>query len=184
MKRGLGLLMLACASFGAALGHAAVLDLPAVNHAAVAGAAFPPALSDFRFFIDGARQSPNTDVRPYALNTPLWSDGADKLRFIYLPEGTQLTADGAKDGGGLLHHDSQCLPLLIGRELPEHGRNVLHACREFFQRGRASGHFFLVVGSFFRRQSPGADGFIGQQIHRLHSRWSRLLSVRRLMPGE
>jgi uncharacterized repeat protein (TIGR03806 family) len=39
-------------------------------------------------------QVPADRVTPYALNTPLWSDGADKLRFIYLPEGTQLTADG------------------------------------------------------------------------------------------
>ncbi len=94
MRRGLGLLTLACATFGAALGHATVMDEPAVNDEAVTGAAFPQKLSDFRFFADGARQSPNADVTPYALNTPLWSDGATKLRFIYLPQGTQLAADG------------------------------------------------------------------------------------------
>lgn len=94
MRLGLGLLALAAATLGAALGHATVMDEPAVNDAAVTGAAFPPKLSDFRFFADGARQSPNSDVTPYALNTPLWSDGAEKLRFIYLPEGTQLAADG------------------------------------------------------------------------------------------
>jgi hypothetical protein len=37
-------------------------------------------------------------VEAYALNTPLWSDGADKLRFIYLPQGTKLAADGPKTG--------------------------------------------------------------------------------------
>ena len=94
MRTGLGLLALACVSFGAALGHATVMDAPAVNDAAVTGAAFPQKLSDFRFFADGARQAPNTDVTPYALGTSLWSDGAEKLRFIYLPEGTQLAADG------------------------------------------------------------------------------------------
>ncbi len=94
MRLGLGLLALAAATLGAALGHATVMDEPAVNDAAVTGAAFPSKLSDFRFFADGARQSPNTDVTPYALNTPLWSDGAEKLRFIYLPEGTQLAAEG------------------------------------------------------------------------------------------
>lgn len=94
MRRAVALLVAACASLGAALGHATVLDIPAVNDAAVTDAAFPTKLSDFRFFIDGARLSPNSDVTPYALNTPLWSDGADKLRFIYLPAGTQLTADG------------------------------------------------------------------------------------------
>jgi uncharacterized repeat protein (TIGR03806 family) len=94
VRRGLGLLALACATLGAALGHATVMDIPAVNDAAVTNAEFPQKLSDFRFFIDGARLSPNSDVTPYALNTPLWSDGAEKLRFIYLPEGTQMTADG------------------------------------------------------------------------------------------
>lgn len=94
MRRAVALLVAACASLGAALGHATVLDIPAVNDAAVTDAAFPPKLSDFRFFIDGARLSPNSDVTPYALNTALWSDGAEKLRFLYLPEGTRLTAEG------------------------------------------------------------------------------------------
>lgn len=94
MRRAAGLLLLACASLGAALGHATVIDEPAVNDLAVTGAGFPQKLSNFRFFADGARQSPNTGVTPYALNTPLWSDGAEKLRFIYLPEGTQLAAAG------------------------------------------------------------------------------------------
>lgn len=94
MKRGLGLLAFACATFSAALGHATVIDEPAVNDVAVTGAPFPQKLSEFRFFVDGVQQYPNTGVTPYALNTPLWSDGAEKLRFIYLPEGTRLAADG------------------------------------------------------------------------------------------
>ena len=51
----------------------------------------PPKLSDFRFF---ARDKPNTDVRPYALNTPLFSDYAEKDRYLYLPPGTQARFDG------------------------------------------------------------------------------------------
>lgn len=70
------------------------LAAPQVSDAAVTGAGFPRSLSDFGFFADGARQIPAARVTPYALNTPLWSDGAEKLRFIYLPPGTQLTADG------------------------------------------------------------------------------------------
>jgi uncharacterized repeat protein (TIGR03806 family) len=94
VKRGAGLLALACASLGAALAHATVLEPAPVNDAAVTGAAFPKALSEFGFFLDGGRQHPAARVYPYALGTPLWSDGAEKLRFIYLPEGTQLTANG------------------------------------------------------------------------------------------
>lgn len=94
MRLGLGLLAFACATFGAALGHATVTDAPVVNDAAVLGAEFPRTLGAFRFFADGPRQEPGGNVTPYALNTPLWSDGADKLRFIYLPEGTRMTAEG------------------------------------------------------------------------------------------
>lgn len=94
MTRGLGLLLAACATFGAALGHATVPSPAAVSDVAITGEGFPRALSDFGFFADGARQVPAVRVTPYALNTPLWSDGAEKLRFIYLPEGTRLSADG------------------------------------------------------------------------------------------
>ena len=94
MRRGLGLLMLACVTLGAALAHATVIGPSMVNDAAIQSAGFPAKLSEFGFFADGARQVPGDFVFPYALNTPLWSDGADKLRFIYLPEGTQLIADG------------------------------------------------------------------------------------------
>jgi len=94
VKHGLGLLALACSMLGAVLAHGAVPAPQPVNDAAVTGAGFPETLSAFGFFADGARQVPAARVYPYALNTPLWSDGADKLRFIYLPQGTQLTADG------------------------------------------------------------------------------------------
>lgn len=94
MRRGAALLAAACACLGASVGQAWVLGGPPVNDAAVTGAAFPKSLSAFGFFHDERAQVPNAGVHPYALNTPLWSDGADKLRFIYLPEGTQLVADG------------------------------------------------------------------------------------------
>ncbi len=90
MRRGLGLLALACATFG----HAKVIGPSMVNDAAIRSEGFPAKLSDFAFFTQARAQMPNGGVHPYALNTPLWSDGATKLRFIYLPEGTQLAADG------------------------------------------------------------------------------------------
>lgn len=95
MKRGLGLLALACASFGVALAQAAPGDAGAVSDATIRDEGFPRALSEFGFFADGAGQVLAGRVTPYALNTPLWSDGAEKLRFIYLPAGTQIAADGA-----------------------------------------------------------------------------------------
>lgn len=65
-----------------------------VNDAAVAGAGMPRLLSDYGFFADLGAQVPVPQVYPYRLNTPLYSDGADKLRFVYRAAGTQLRADG------------------------------------------------------------------------------------------
>lgn len=94
MKRAAGLLAVACATLGAALAHATVIESQPVSDASIMGEAFPKYLSQFAFFEDAPAQHPAARVHPYALNTPLWSDGAEKLRFIYLPEGTRLTADG------------------------------------------------------------------------------------------
>lgn len=45
-------------------------------------------LSDYRFFTGFlADLAPAKNVHPYELNTPLFSDYAQKKRFIYLPEG-------------------------------------------------------------------------------------------------
>ncbi len=87
------LLALSLATLGGAMADAQ-LTAPPVADAAITGSAFPAKLSDFGFFIQPREQVPNLGVHPYALGTPLWSDGAEKLRFIYLPEGTRLTADG------------------------------------------------------------------------------------------
>ncbi len=65
-----------------------------VNDAAITAAGFPATLGEFRFFANGAAQRPAVGVTPYRLQTPLWSDGAEKLRFVYLPAGTQARAQG------------------------------------------------------------------------------------------
>jgi uncharacterized repeat protein (TIGR03806 family) len=65
-----------------------------VNDAAIAEVGFPAKLSDYQFFKDGARQVPAAGVMPYAVTTPLWSDGAEKLRFVYVPPGLKAKAQG------------------------------------------------------------------------------------------
>ena len=48
-------------------------------------------LSDYGFFEGNmAEQKPSTGVLPYSLNTPLFSDYAEKLRFVKLPENTTV----------------------------------------------------------------------------------------------
>ena len=70
----------------------------AVNDAAVMDG-LPRTLAEFGFFADAPAQVPAARVIPYRLNTPLYSDGAEKMRFVYLPEGARAAAGGE----GLLH---------------------------------------------------------------------------------
>ncbi|MFN3989931.1 MAG: SO2930 family diheme c-type cytochrome [Erythrobacter sp.] len=88
-----GVLALAAAALAASLA-AAPQPRIAVRDAVIRADAAPRTLAEFGFFTDAAGRQPAPRVMPYELNVPLWSDGADKLRYIYLPEGTRLTADG------------------------------------------------------------------------------------------
>ena len=58
-----------------------------------------PKLADYRLFTDVAARKPNAGLTPYALNTPLFSDYAEKFRMLYLPPGkhTAYRAEGALD---------------------------------------------------------------------------------------
>jgi uncharacterized repeat protein (TIGR03806 family) len=58
-----------------------------VNDALITGDTLPSKLSDFGFFVGG---KPNVRVHPYTLNTPLFSDYAEKERFIYVPAGKKI----------------------------------------------------------------------------------------------
>lgn len=64
---------------------------PGVNDAAITGDTLPGKLSEFRFFADG---QPNARVQGYTLATPLFSDYADKDRFIYVPAGQKARHSG------------------------------------------------------------------------------------------
>lgn len=64
---------------------------------------YPRTLAEYGFFLDAAARIADERVIPYELNTALYSDGADKLRYIYLPDGEQMSDPGANDErGGLL----------------------------------------------------------------------------------
>jgi uncharacterized repeat protein (TIGR03806 family) len=55
------------------------------------GAPFPRELSAFNFFADASTQTPNDDLIPYDVITPLFSDYSEKYRFVYVPAGKALT---------------------------------------------------------------------------------------------
>lgn len=69
-----------------------------VDQSVITGDALPRTLAEYGFFADAAAQQPGKGVTPYRLNTALYSDGAEKLRFVYIPPGTRAVSQG----GGLL----------------------------------------------------------------------------------
>jgi len=65
----------------------------AVSDEAILAATPPRLLSEFGFFDDLAAQTPAERVVPFDLETPLFSDGALKHRFAYVPEGQAAAYD-------------------------------------------------------------------------------------------
>ena len=87
------LLASACAILALALSAGA--NQPAgVADGMILSDGLPRSLSDYRFFKDKAGWQPNERVTAYSLNTPLFTDYAEKYRFIYLPEGQQAKVNG------------------------------------------------------------------------------------------
>lgn len=89
MKLLLGAALLAGAAIAVAAPTTGV-----INDAAIAGQRYPATLAEYGFFADAPAQRPAAGVTPYRLQTPLWSDGAEKLRFVYVPAGAQAKARG------------------------------------------------------------------------------------------
>ena len=68
----------------------AALDRPAgVVDTAITADGYPAALSDYGFFTDLRARTPAARVTPYTLNTALFSDYAEKQRYLYLPTGAR-----------------------------------------------------------------------------------------------
>lgn len=65
-----------------------------VNDALITGDSLPATLSEFRLLLGKQGMQANQRVMPYTLNSPLFSDYAEKWRYLYLPKGTQLTWKG------------------------------------------------------------------------------------------
>lgn len=66
-----------------------------ISDAAIVSAENPALLSAFGFF-EGGADRPSPKLLPYELRTPLFSDYAEKQRFLYLPKGQSYTV--APDG--------------------------------------------------------------------------------------
>ncbi len=84
------LLLPALALFVAAV--ATAQSKPAVSDAAILATSNPATLSAFGFF-EGGADKPSAALIPYALRTPLFSDYAEKQRFMHLPAGANIKVD-------------------------------------------------------------------------------------------
>lgn len=51
---------------------------------------FPEKLSEWNFFKDLKNLVPNEEVIPYDIHTPLFTDYAEKARFVYVPKGSKI----------------------------------------------------------------------------------------------
>lgn len=71
------------------------------NPAAGQPSGFPRKLSETGLFTDVAKQAPAEGVQPFAVNAPMWADGAQGSRFIALPSGKVETSLWKNDKGGM-----------------------------------------------------------------------------------
>ena len=78
---------LALLAYAAAGLVAAQPAAPPVDGARLMDPAPAPTLDAYHLFRDAQAKAANARVTPYALNTPLFSDYAEKSRFLYLPAG-------------------------------------------------------------------------------------------------
>lgn len=86
MRRALfAVIALLCA--GSAVAQAPV----GVDQRAILAERPPELLSAYHFFRDAGGRVPNDRVTPYELNTPLYSDGALKFRYVFIPPGQHAT---------------------------------------------------------------------------------------------
>ncbi len=96
---------------------------PPVDAALILSDALPPKLSDFRFFVNS---KPNGRVMAYSLITPLFSDYAEKARYVFVPRGMTATFD--RDGVVQFPVGSAIVKSFSypGRAVPVETRVLLH----------------------------------------------------------
>ncbi|MEE4349100.1 MAG: SO2930 family diheme c-type cytochrome [Pacificimonas sp.] len=83
--------------------------IAAVNDAALMAERAPRDFADYGLFLDAAMTQPAGRVVKYDLNSALFSDYADKARYIYVPEGKTIsyTEEGVLDipvGSAIVKH--------------------------------------------------------------------------------
>lgn len=85
--------LIAAAALALCAASASAQAPASVNAAAILAERPPLTLAEYRFFRDAGAREPNARVTPYDLNTALYSDGALKFRYVYIPQGQTARYD-------------------------------------------------------------------------------------------
>ncbi len=120
-----------------------------VNHAPDSSHRFPRRLSQTGLFasVSGHRLTPG--MIPYAVNTPLWSDGAFKERSLYLPP-----ASGQEEGGS---QAGAIMTSNVGWSFPD--RTVLVKSFGFDSKGGGAGERRWIETRLLTRQQGEWVGY-------------------------
>jgi uncharacterized repeat protein (TIGR03806 family) len=85
--------LIAAAALALCAASASAQAPASVNAAAILAERPLQTLAEYRFFRDAGAREPNARVTPYDLNTALYSDGALKFRYVYIPPGQTARYD-------------------------------------------------------------------------------------------
>jgi len=94
---------------------------------------FPARLSETGLFVDTATLTPADDLIPYEVRVALWSDGAEKKRWLKLPAGGKVT-----------FHPDEVWKLPVGSTVVKHFELSEHRIETRLITRRSSGYAFTT----------------------------------------
>ena len=116
---------------------------------------FPRKLSETGLFVSTRDHVPAAGLIPYSVNAPLWSDGAEKDRFIALPGDTKIEFDAVVYPHGPEYSD-------VGWRFPD-GTVLVKTFSIETEAGKTSSLKRLETRLLQHRKMPGNDDEYGAQ---------------------
>lgn len=121
----------------------------------VATKPFPRKLSETGLFASTKNNAPAKGLIPYSVNAPLWSDGAEKERFIALPGDSQIEFDDVVYPHGPTYPD-------LGWRFPD-GTVLVKTFAMEMEKGKPESTRRLETRILQYRKMPGNDDEYGAQ---------------------
>ncbi len=118
-------------------------------------ARFPTKLSETGLFLSVPEHRPHPALIPYSVNTPLWSDGADKERFMALPGLTQIEFTAAH---GWNFPEGTVLVKTFSLDTADRGKRPIETRLLTRQQGQWYGYSYLWNRDQTDAELVAADG--------------------------